>query len=138
MTVFRLCSTCQSRSQASLCHCTRASGRQVLHLAAERCANKRVRRPLADAPLISDQPELTISAPQLLFGRRPPQSNYPPYTVPGLDSETAIRPTHHLRSLLLEALAIQALFVSREDAIVPCLQLFHAFHRRLFLPELAI
>ena len=23
MTVFRLCSTCQSRSQASLCHCTR-------------------------------------------------------------------------------------------------------------------
>jgi hypothetical protein len=57
---------------ASLCHCIRASGRQVLHLAVKRCANKRVRRHFADAPLISDQPELTISAPPLLFGRRPP------------------------------------------------------------------
>ena len=41
-------------SQASLCHCTPRT--------------------------ISDRSELTF-APPLLFGRRPPQSNYPPYNV---------------------------------------------------------
>src|SRR5262245_28002128 len=55
---FRLCSTRQSRSQAGLCLCTRQ--------------------------LISDQLEPTF-APPLLFGRRPPQSNYPPCTVPDPD-----------------------------------------------------
>ncbi len=53
MTDFRLCSTCQSHSQASLCHCT-------------------LRRFLTS--------ELTF-ARSVLFGRRPPQSNYPPYNV---------------------------------------------------------
>ena len=51
MTVFRLCSTCQSRSQASLCHCTRG--------------------------LISDQPELTIARLRYsLGGDRPSQTTH--------------------------------------------------------------
>ena len=54
MTDFRLCSTCQSHSQAGLCHCTLRT--------------------------ISDRSEPTF-ARLLLFGRRPPQSNYPPYNV---------------------------------------------------------
>ena len=32
-----------------------------------------------------------LRTPPLLFGRRPPQSNYPPYMVPNLDSQTAVR-----------------------------------------------
>ena len=51
----RLCSTCQSHSQAGLCHCT--------------------------LRMISDRSEPTLRTPPLLFGRRPPQSNYPPYNV---------------------------------------------------------
>ena len=31
---------------------------------------------------VADRPEQTLRAPPLLFGRRPPQSNYPPDTVP--------------------------------------------------------
>ena len=31
---------------------------------------------------VADRPEQTLRAPPLLFGRRPPQSNYPPGTVP--------------------------------------------------------
>src|SRR4030095_4197815 len=51
MTVFRLCSTCQSRSQASLCHCTRQ--------------------------LISDQLELTIARLRYsLGGARPSQTTH--------------------------------------------------------------
>ena len=49
MAVFRLCSTCQSRSQAGLCHCTRR--------------------------LISDQPEPTIARLRYsLGGDRPSQT----------------------------------------------------------------
>src|SRR5436190_8560254 len=49
MTVFRLCSTCQSRSQAGLCHCTQQ--------------------------LISDQPEPTIARLRYsLGGDRPSQT----------------------------------------------------------------
>ena len=32
-----------------------------------------------------------LRTPPLLFGRRPPQSNCPPCTVPGLDSQTKVR-----------------------------------------------
>src|SRR6056297_1880419 len=59
MAVFRLCSTCQSRSQAGFCHCTQRA--------------------------ISDRSEPTF-APPLQFGRRPPQSNYPPRRVPDPDN----------------------------------------------------
>ena len=55
MTVFRLCSTCQSRSQAGLCHCTQRS--------------------------ISDRSEPTFARLRYSFGGGPPQSNYPPYSV---------------------------------------------------------
>ena len=54
MTCFRTCSRRHARSQAGLCHCTNL-------LMSDRLANLR--------------------APPLLFGRRPPQSNYPPDTV---------------------------------------------------------
>ena len=53
---FPTCSTRPSRSQARLCSCTQEDG----------CRPSR-----AD-----------LRAPPLLFGRRPPQSNYPPDTVP--------------------------------------------------------
>ena len=56
---FRTCSTCQSRSQAPFCLYTRR--------------------------LISDQPEGTFGRLRYTFGRRPPQSNYPPGTVPDPD-----------------------------------------------------
>src|SRR4029078_4881946 len=60
MTDFRLCSTCQSRSQAGLCHFT-----------------------LTDR----FQPSLgQHRAPPLLFGGRPPQSNSPPQRVPAPDN----------------------------------------------------
>ena len=58
-TCFRTCSTCQSRSQAPFCFYT-------LHT-------------------ISDRIEGTLCTPPLLFRRRPPQSNYPPYIVPPRD-----------------------------------------------------
>ena len=32
--------------------------------------------------MVADHPEQTLRAPPLLFRRRPPQSNYPPDTVP--------------------------------------------------------
>ena len=56
---FPTCSTCPSRSQACLCSCTQTGG---------------CRPPRAD-----------LRAPPLRFGRRPPQSNYPPGTVPPPD-----------------------------------------------------
>ena len=56
---FRTCSTCGSRSQARLRSCTQEDG----------CRPSR-----AD-----------LRAPPLPFGRRPPQSNYPPGTVPRPD-----------------------------------------------------
>ena len=34
---------------------------------------------------VADRPERTLRAPPLRFGRRPPQSNYPPGTVPAPD-----------------------------------------------------
>ncbi len=55
MTCFRTCSRRHARSQASLCHCTNL--------------------------LMSDQGLANLRAPPLRFGRRPPQSNYPPDTV---------------------------------------------------------
>jgi hypothetical protein len=54
---FRPCSTCRSRSQAPLCQCTQR--------------------------VISIHPEGTFGA-SVTFGRRPPQSNCPPGTVPCL------------------------------------------------------
>ena len=59
-TDFRLCSTCRSRSQAPLCACTLRS--------------------------IANRSEGTLRAPPLHFRRRPPQSNYPPDTVPTPDN----------------------------------------------------
>ena len=59
-TDFRLCSTCRSRSQAPLCACTLRS--------------------------IANRSEGTLRAPPLHFRRRPPQSNYPPDTVPHPDN----------------------------------------------------
>ena len=35
---------------------------------------------------VADRPEQTLRAPPLLFRRRPPQSNYPPDTVPAPDN----------------------------------------------------
>ncbi len=58
-TWFPICSTCGSRSQACLCSCTQG--------------------------VVADHPEQTLRAPPLHFRRRPPQSNYPPDTVPRPD-----------------------------------------------------
>ena len=58
-TCFRTCSTCGSRSQARLHSCALGT--------------------------VADRPERTLRAPPLLFRRRPPQSNYPPGTVPAPD-----------------------------------------------------
>ena len=55
-TDFRLCSTCRSRSQARLYSCA--------------------------LRMIANHPERTLRTPPLPFRRRPPQSNYPPDTVP--------------------------------------------------------
>ena len=55
-TDFRPCSRCLSRSQARLHSCALGT--------------------------VADRPERTFRAPPLRFGRRPPQSNYPPDTVP--------------------------------------------------------
>ena len=56
---FRPCSACGPRSQAGLHSCALRA--------------------------IADRPEPTLRAPPLLFGRRPPQSNCPPDTVPAPD-----------------------------------------------------
>ena len=58
-TDFRPCSRCLSRSQARLHSCALGT--------------------------VADRPERTFRAPPLRFGRRPPQSNYPPGTVPEPD-----------------------------------------------------
>ncbi len=60
MAVFRLCSTCQSRSQAGFCHCTQ--------------------RP------ISDRSEPTFARRRYALGGDRPQSNYPPRMVPDPDN----------------------------------------------------
>ena len=65
MTDFRLCSTCKSRSQASFCHYTLKTGFHPVRA--------------------------YLCAPPLLFGRRPPQSNYPPYIVLTHDSASLVR-----------------------------------------------
>ena len=73
MTDFRLCSNCHSRSQAGFCHYT----------------------------LKSDfRPDrANLCAPPLLFGRRPPQSNYPPRRVPSLASERRLDITNKKSSI---------------------------------------
>ena len=58
-TYFRTCSTCLSRSQAPYAFALIARFPTVLRY---------------------------LCAPPLLFRRRPPQSNYPPYTVPDPDN----------------------------------------------------
>ena len=63
-TCFRTCSACVPRSQAPLHSCAPRT--------------------------VADRPERTSRAPPLRFGRRPPQSNYPPDTV---------RPPAHGRAL---------------------------------------
>ena len=55
-TCFRTCSACVPRSQARLHSCALRT--------------------------VADRPERTLCAPPLRFRRRPPQSNYPPDTVP--------------------------------------------------------
>ena len=61
---FRPCSACGPRSQAGLHSCALRA--------------------------IADRPEPTLRAPPLLFGRRPPQSNYPPGTVPRPGSRVGV------------------------------------------------
>ena len=68
MPSFRSCSTCRSRSQAPLCHYTRR--------------------------LIANQAEGTFGRLRYLFGRRPPQSNYPPDTVPDPDNGPGLDAQH--------------------------------------------
>ncbi len=63
---FRPCSACGPRSQAGLHSCAPRT--------------------------VADRPEPTLRAPPLLFGRRPPQSNYPPGTVPRPASRAGVRP----------------------------------------------
>ena len=63
---FRPCSACGPRSQAGLHSCAPRT--------------------------VADRPEPTLRAPPLLFGRRPPQSNYPPGTVPRPASRVGVRP----------------------------------------------
>ena len=58
-TCFRTCSGCGPRSQARLHSCALGT--------------------------VADRPERTFRAPPLRCGRRPPQSNYPPGTVPRPD-----------------------------------------------------
>ena len=65
-TSFRSCSTCLSRSQAPLCLCTQEHDFRP-------CWGYR-------------------RAPPLLFGRRPPQSNYPPCIVPNPDNGPRLEP----------------------------------------------
>jgi hypothetical protein len=62
---FRTCSTCKSRSQAPLC--------------------------LYTLRMITNHAEGTFESLRYNFRRRPPQSNYPPNTVPDPDSRTEVR-----------------------------------------------
>ena len=62
------------------------SGRRITRTWFPTCS---ARRPRSQARLyscalrtVADRPERTLRTPPLLFGRRPPQSNYPPDTVP--------------------------------------------------------
>ncbi len=64
MTDFRLCSTCRSHSQASLCHYTQQA--------------------------ISIRFELTFVSLRYYLGRRPPQSNYPPDIVLNEDNSSQL------------------------------------------------
>ena len=66
LTCFRTCSTCPSRSQARFCQCT----------------FKHDFRPC----------QAYLRTPPLLFGRRPPQSNCLPCTVPGPVDEPRLEP----------------------------------------------
>ena len=63
-TDFRPCSACAPRSQARLHSCALRT--------------------------IANRPERTLCAPPLQFGRRPPQSNYPPGTVRAPDDGRAL------------------------------------------------
>ena len=67
-TCFRTCSTCGSRSQARLHSCALGT--------------------------VADRPERTLRAPPLPFRRRPPQSNYPPGTVPPPDDGRGLGRRH--------------------------------------------
>ena len=67
-TDFRPCSRCLSRSQARLHSCALGT--------------------------VADRPERTLRAPPLRFGRRPPQSNYPPGTVRAPDHGRALGSRH--------------------------------------------
>ena len=67
-TDFRPCSRCLSRSQARLHSCALGT--------------------------VADRPERTFRAPPLRFGRRPPQSNYPPGTVPPPDDGRGLGRRH--------------------------------------------
>ena len=67
-TDFRLCSACGPRSQARLHSCALGT--------------------------VADRPERTLRAPPLRFRRRPPQSNYPPGTVPGPDDGPGLGRRH--------------------------------------------
>ena len=67
-TDFRPCSRCLSRSQARLHSCALGT--------------------------VADRPERTLCAPPLRFGRRPPQSNYPPGTVRAPDHGRALGSRH--------------------------------------------
>ena len=60
---------------ASLRHCTQRIGPPSSSVGGGKMRQRKSATAFAVARLISDQPELTISAPPLLFGRRPPQSN---------------------------------------------------------------
>ena len=67
-TCFRTCSGCGPRSQARLHSCALGT--------------------------VADRPERTFRAPPLRFGRRPPQSNYPPGTVRAPDHGRALGSRH--------------------------------------------
>ena len=69
MSYFRTCSTCQSRSQARLCH---------MHYQHD------------FRPCLA-----YLRTPPLRFGRRPPQSNCLPYTVPDPDNGPRLEPQTH-------------------------------------------
>ena len=69
LTCFRTCSTCQSRSQARFCQCT----------------FEHDFRPC----------QAYLRTPPLLFGRRPPQSNCLPCTVPSPDHEPRLEPQNN-------------------------------------------
>ena len=67
-TDFRPCSACGPRSQAPFYSCAHGT--------------------------VADRPEGTLRAPPLRFGRRPPQSNYPPGTVRAPDDGRALGRRH--------------------------------------------